>query len=314
LLRKFVADLNRQTERAAFTEGAVVQFLGTLTRRQVPPGEWQQALGEITRRYLELEARMAAIPVTSDRIKSLVDRAEAARMAGRFDEADSLLGEAALAAIDDARRLKDQARSASRQAASVLASQASLALTRFDRAKGARLLVKAFEQRAGDVDSATFWWLIEAGDAALADGRGDRRSAWALQTYQRAQIAAQSQLLADPGNAEWQRDLSISHNKIGDVQVAQGDREGALRSFQAGMTMARQLAERDPGNAQWQTDMAVFCWKIGSLDTPALLKAQRRATLEHGLGTLKMLDRAGRLEPRRKGWIGMFEQAIRTLD
>ena len=28
---------------------------------------------------------------------------------------------------------------------------------------------------------------------------------------------------SDPGNAGWQRDLSVSYNKIGDVQVAQGD-------------------------------------------------------------------------------------------
>jgi hypothetical protein len=26
---------------------------------------------------------------------------------------------------------------------------------------------------------------------------------------------------ADPGNADWQRDLSVSHNTIGDVQVEQ---------------------------------------------------------------------------------------------
>ena len=28
---------------------------------------------------------------------------------------------------------------------------------------------------------------------------------------------------ADPGNASWQRDLSVSYNKIGDVLVAQGN-------------------------------------------------------------------------------------------
>ena len=32
----------------------------------------------------------------------------------------------------------------------------------------------------------------------------------------------------DPGNTEWQRNLSISHNRVGDVLVAQGDRPGAL--------------------------------------------------------------------------------------
>ena len=56
----------------------------------------------------------------------------------------------------------------------------------------------------------------------------------------------------DPGNAQWQRDLSVSHNKIGDVLVAQGELPQAEQAFRAGMDIARRLAEQDPGNAQWQ--------------------------------------------------------------
>ena len=33
------------------------------------------------------------------------------------------------------------------------------------------------------------------------------------------------------GNADRQRDLSVSYEKIGDVQVAQGDLAGALKSY-----------------------------------------------------------------------------------
>jgi hypothetical protein len=32
--------------------------------------------------------------------------------------------------------------------------------------------------------------------------------------------------------ATWQRDLSVSHNKIGDVQQAQGDLAATLTSYQ----------------------------------------------------------------------------------
>jgi hypothetical protein len=35
----------------------------------------------------------------------------------------------------------------------------------------------------------------------------------------------------DPGNAGWQRDLSVSYNKVGDVQRARGDLAGALKSM-----------------------------------------------------------------------------------
>jgi hypothetical protein len=47
---------------------------------------------------------------------------------------------------------------------------------------------------------------------------------------------------ADPGNAGWQRDLSVSHEKIGDVQVEQGDLAAALASYQdACNTIASEL-------------------------------------------------------------------------
>jgi hypothetical protein len=36
---------------------------------------------------------------------------------------------------------------------------------------------------------------------------------------------------ADPGNAGWQRHLSVSHDKIGDVQQAQDDLAAALTSY-----------------------------------------------------------------------------------
>src|SRR3954451_4492795 len=48
---------------------------------------------------------------------------------------------------------------------------------------------------------------------------------------------------ADPGNAGWQRDLSVSYNKIGDVQVEQGDLAAALASYRASLAIAEGLAE-----------------------------------------------------------------------
>ena len=66
---------------------------------------------------------------------------------------------------------------------------------------------------------------------------------------------------SDPGNADAQRDLSISQNKIGDVLVAQGDGPGALVAYRRGLAIREALAARDPANTQWQTDVAVSCAK-----------------------------------------------------
>ena len=69
---------------------------------------------------------------------------------------------------------------------------------------------------------------------------------------------------ADPGNAEWQRDLSVSHDKIGDVRRAQGDLKGALRPM-AGLAIGERLAAQDPANTQWQRDLSVSHNKIGDV-------------------------------------------------
>ena len=67
---------------------------------------------------------------------------------------------------------------------------------------------------------------------------------WRRATCRRAAILrdglAISDRLAksDPGNAGWQRDLSVSHNKVGDVQVAQGDLAGALQSYRDSLAIA----------------------------------------------------------------------------
>ena len=72
--------------------------------------------------------------------------------------------------------------------------------------------------------------------------------------------------------AGWQRDLSVSFEKVGDVQVAQGDLAGALKSYRDSLAIMKRLAKSDPGNAGWQRDLSV------SFETSATCRS-RRATL-----------------------------------
>jgi tetratricopeptide (TPR) repeat protein len=51
---------------------------------------------------------------------------------------------------------------------------------------------------------------------------------------------------ADPSNAGWQRDLSVSHDRIGDVLLAQGDLAGALKAYRESLAVAARLAAADP--------------------------------------------------------------------
>ena len=54
---------------------------------------------------------------------------------------------------------------------------------------------------------------------------------------------------ADPGNAQWQRDLSVSYNRIGDILADQGNLPDALKSYSDCLAIRDRLATADPGNA-----------------------------------------------------------------
>jgi hypothetical protein len=60
-----------------------------------------------------------------------------------------------------------------------------------------------------------------------------------LATYRADLAIAEARARRDPGNAQWQRDLSVSQEKIGDLLMAQGDLEGALTICRAGSRSPR---------------------------------------------------------------------------
>ena len=64
---------------------------------------------------------------------------------------------------------------------------------------------------------------------------------------------------------DWQRDLSVSYDKVGNVQVAQGNLPEALASYQASFAIRERLAKSDPSNAGWQSDLAVSYGKLGDV-------------------------------------------------
>ena len=79
----------------------------------------------------------------------------------------------------------------------------------------------------------------------------------ALKSYRDALAIADRLTRADPGNAEWQRDLSLSYDRVGDVLVAQGNLPEALKSYPRRVGDRDRLTHADPGNAGWQRDLSV---------------------------------------------------------
>jgi len=61
--------------------------------------------------------------------------------------------------------------------------------------------------------------------------------AGALKSYNDSLAIADRLAKSDPGNAGWQRDLSLSYERVGNVQVGQGDLAGALKSYRDGLAV-----------------------------------------------------------------------------
>jgi tetratricopeptide (TPR) repeat protein len=104
---------------------------------------------------------------------------------------------------------------------------------------------------------------------------------------------------ADPSNAEWQRDLSVSHSKTGDVLRAQGDLKGALAAYRASHGIAERLAECDPSNAGWQRDLAVSHERTGDV-----LSAQGdlKGALAAFKAGMEIRERLAKGDPSTTGW------------
>ncbi|MDF3072176.1 MAG: tetratricopeptide repeat protein, partial [Polyangiaceae bacterium] len=104
---------------------------------------------------------------------------------------------------------------------------------------------------------------------------------------------------ADPSNAAWQGDLSVSQEKIGDVLRAQGDLGGALAVYRESLTVRRRLAQADSSNAGWQRDLSVSHNKVGDVlrargDLGGALAAYRES--------LPVRRRLAEADPSNAGW------------
>ena len=110
---------------------------------------------------------------------------------------------------------------------------------------------------------------------------------------------------SDPGNAGWQRDLSVSLDKVGDVQVAQGDLAGALKSYRDSLAIRDRLAQSDPGNAGWQRDLSVSYEKVRDVqiaqgDLPARSSPTATASLSESGWRIRSRQRRLAARSRRE--------------
>jgi tetratricopeptide (TPR) repeat protein len=149
--------------------------------------------------------------------------------------------------------------------------------------------------KPGTDDWALYGAQLGLGDARVA--RGDLTAATA--EYERGKAIAERLARSDPGNAGWQRDLSVSFDRVADVLVAQGNLPEALKSYRDSLAIRDRLAQSDPGNALWQRDLSVSFNKVGDVlvaqgNLPEALKSYR--------DSLTIFDRLAQSDPGNAGW------------
>jgi len=129
----------------------------------------------------------------------------------------------------------------------------------------------------------------------VAQGKLDE----ALQAY-RDSLAITEHLVATYGsNTRWQRDLSVSDNKVGDLLEAQGKLDEALKTYHNALSIRERLVAADRSNTNWQRDLAVSYSKIGDVMVKQARTEDARASYRKALGIMESLTAA---DPANVQW------------
>jgi Tetratricopeptide repeat len=154
------------------------------------------------------------------------------------------------------------------------------------------------------VDSAALLYTYARSGAAaeetVADApkrQGNLREA--LKSFRDGLAVADRLAKSDPGNALWQRDLSVSYEKIGDALADQGNLAEALKSYHDALSIRDRLAKADPGNLNWQRDLSVSFNKIGEVLVAQGNLAEALKSFRDGLA---IADRLAKSDPGNALW------------
>jgi tetratricopeptide (TPR) repeat protein len=116
---------------------------------------------------------------------------------------------------------------------------------------------------------------------------GDTKKA--LEYTQQAVDINETLAANDPQSAQAQRDLSVSYEKLGNVNLSLGNTQVALDAYQKFNEIAKTLAANDPQSAQAQRDLSVSYEKLGNVQLQIGNTEQALTTYEKSLAITKQL-------------------------
>ena len=107
-------------------------------------------------------------------------------------------------------------------------------------------------------------WTRQFGDFAMGDScQLLSLCTTEMASLRRALAIAEHLASSDRSNTNWQRDLSVAYQKVGDVLVAQGKLDEALQGYGLNLSTAERLAASDRSNIEWQRDLENSYNKVG---------------------------------------------------
>ncbi|HSV67383.1 MAG TPA: hypothetical protein VLJ59_15920 [Mycobacteriales bacterium] len=145
-------------------------------------------------------------------------------------------------------------------------------------------------------DTERAWILIADLEMQSVLSLGDLTAAKDLARQIDHQIAERA---ADLTNTEWQRDLSVSHERLGDLARAGGDLTAATRHYTAALTIRERLATADPTNTEWQRDLSISQNKLGDL---AVAGGDLTTATRHYTAALTIRERLAAADPTNTEW------------
>jgi tetratricopeptide (TPR) repeat protein len=101
--------------------------------------------------------------------------------------------------------------------------------------------------------------LVKVGDAIAATDRAAARA-----NYERSRVIRERLAADDPGNLTAQRDVSLIHDRIGNVLAADERYEGVLASYRSSLAIRLKIAAANAANLGAQRDTALSRDLIGT--------------------------------------------------
>jgi len=131
----------------------------------------------------------------------------------------------------------------------------------------------------------------------------------ALERHQQALAIREGLATAEPERADYQRDLSISYDRLGDLMQALGQGEAARRYYEQGLAIVEALAEAaGPEHVDYQGVLVVALHRMADVEPKRGVEHLTRAAV-----ILCRLHDAGRLFPEQERTLQDLEQRLRDM-